>query len=138
MGDVLDTVMEVVVIGGALLVLLAGVGVLRFPDLYARMHAATKASTPAIGLIGLAAAVVLDHGRAQSLLAVAFIFVTAPTAAHFIGRAAYRAEGIEVDLVTRDDLAALVDRPEGTPDRRPGPPAGPGDRTAADDDDPGG
>jgi multicomponent Na+:H+ antiporter subunit G len=101
--------MEVVAIVGAALVLLAGVGVLRFTELYARMHAATKASTIGIGLIGLAGAVTLTDGRAKTLVAVAFVFVTAPSAAHFVGRAAYRAEGIDIDLASRDDLASLVD-----------------------------
>lgn len=103
---------EVLAVAGAVFVLLAGVGALRFPDVYARMHAATKASTLGIALVGLATAVALDDGRAKTLVAVAFIFVTAPTGAHFVGRAAYRAEGIAIDLATRDDLAALIDGPD--------------------------
>ena len=104
-----DTSVGVLSVAGAVFVLLAGVGTLRFPDVYARMHAATKASTLGIALVGLAAAVALDGGRAKTLIAVAFIFVTAPSAAHFVGRAAYRAEGIEIDLAMRDDLASLID-----------------------------
>lgn len=113
-------VMEVLAVIGAALVMLAGVGVLRFQDLYARMHAATKASTLGIALIGLAGAVLLG-GHSKTLVAVAFIFVTAPSAAHFVGRAAYRAEGIDIDLESRDDLADLLDRPESAPppDERP-------------------
>ena len=107
----MDTVVGVLAIAGAVFVLLAGAGVLRFPDVYARMHAATKASTLSVALIGLATAMALDDGRAKTLVAVAFIFVTAPSAAHFVGRAAYRAEGIHIDLATRDDLAALIDGP---------------------------
>lgn len=107
-----DSAMEIVAVIGAALVLLAGIGVLRFPDLYARMHAATKASTIGIGLIGLAGAVTLADGRAKTLVAVAFIFVTAPSVAHFIGRVAYRAEGIDIDLASRDDLATLIDDPD--------------------------
>jgi multicomponent Na+:H+ antiporter subunit G len=106
---VTETAVEVLAIAGAVFVLLAGVGVLRFPDVYARMHAATKASTLGMALIGLATAIALDDGRPKALIAVAFIFVTAPSAAHFVGRAAYRAEGVEIDLATRDDLAALID-----------------------------
>ena len=106
--------MEIVAVVGSALVLLAGAGVLRFPDLYARMHAATKASTLGLGLIGLAGVGLLDDGRAKTLVAVAFIFVTAPSAAHFIGRSAYRAEGIDIDLAERDDLASLIDDPHAT------------------------
>ncbi len=99
-----DTIVGVLAVAGAVLVLLAGVGVVRFADLYARMHAATKASTLGIGLIGIAGALSIDGGAAKILLATAIIFVTAPSAAHFIGRAAYRAEGIELRLDGPDDL----------------------------------
>lgn len=94
---------------GSALVLLAGVGVLRFPDIFARMHAATKASTLGVALIGLTAAATVDGASAKALLAVAFLFITAPSGAHIISRAAYRAEGIDVDLASRDDLRDLVD-----------------------------
>lgn len=101
-------VAELLALIGAALVFLAGIGVLRFPDLYARMHAAAKVSTLGIGFIGLAAALGLDGGHTKSFVAVAFIFITAPSAAHLVARAAYRAEGIEVDLAAGDDLADLV------------------------------
>jgi multicomponent Na+:H+ antiporter subunit G len=105
----MHTAVEILTIAGAVFVLLAGIGTLRFPDVYCRMHAATKASTLGIALVGLAAAIALDDGRPKTIIAVAFIFVTAPSAAHFVGRAAYHAEGIEIDLATRDDLASLID-----------------------------
>lgn len=107
----LETFVELLVLIGAMFVLLAGVGVLRFPDVYARMHAATKASTLGIALIGVAAAVALEGGRAKALAAVAFIFITAPSAAHFVGRTAYMAEGIDIELRGPDDLATVIDEP---------------------------
>lgn len=105
-------VVEVLAVLGSLLVVLAGVGIVRFDDVYARMHAATKASTLGIALIGVAAALALDSGRAKIIIAVAFIFITAPGAAHFVGRAAYWAEGIDIDLDARDDLATMIDGPQ--------------------------
>lgn len=102
----------VLAIAGALLVVLAGVGVMRFGDLYSRMHAATKATALGIALIAIAAAVALDSGRGKLLLAVAFLFITAPASAHFIGRSAYRAERIDIRLDGPDDLATLIDGPE--------------------------
>ena len=104
-----DVIVGSLAIAGALFVLLAGVGVLRLPDLYARMHAATKASTVGIALVGIAGAIAIDGGTAKIVLAVAVIFVTAPSAAHFIGRAAYRAEGVDIRLDGRDDLGDLGD-----------------------------
>ena len=74
-------------LAGAAFVLLAGIGVLRFPDVYARMHAATKATTLGIALIGVAAAIAIEDGRAKTLAAVAFIFITGPCAAHLVSRA---------------------------------------------------
>ena len=104
-----DVIVGSLAIAGALFVLLAGVGVLRFPDLYARMHAATKATTVGIALVGIAGAIAIDGGTAKIVLAVAVIFVTAPSAAHFIGRAAYRAEGVDIRLDGRDDLGDIGD-----------------------------
>lgn len=108
-----DVVVAVLTLVGALFVFLAGVGVIRFGDLYARMHAGTKASTIGIGLIGIGGAVAVDGGAGKTLLAVAIIFVTTPSAAHFIGRSAYRVEGIPLQVDRQDDLAGLLD---GDPD----------------------
>ncbi len=77
---------------GATLALLAGVGVLRMPDVFTRMQASTKASTLGIGclLMGVAlrnpefAFVV----RAASI--AAFVLLTSAVAAHVIARAAAR------------------------------------------------
>lgn len=107
-----DAIVGILSIAGALLVFLAGVGVLRFSDLYARMHAATKATTVGIGLIGIAGAVAIDGGAAKILLAAAFIFITAPSAAHFIGRSAYRVEDIDIHLEGPDDLRSMLDEPD--------------------------
>lgn len=118
MGDVETVVVGAVALAGSLLVLLAGIGVLRFRDVYTRMHAATKVSTLGIALVGLAAAIGLDGGRAKILIAVAFTFVTAPSAAHLVGRAAHRAEGIDIELDVGDELAEVIDAAE--PDGSPG------------------
>jgi multicomponent Na+:H+ antiporter subunit G len=70
---------------------LAALGLLRLPDLYTRMQAATKAGSLGAGLILLATA--LHFGTlgttARALLVAFFVFLTAPVAAHAIGRAAY-------------------------------------------------
>ncbi len=77
---------------GATLALLAGVGVLRMPDVFTRMQASTKAST--LGLQCLLAAVALRNPelsfvvRAASI--AAFMLLTTAVAAHVIARAAAR------------------------------------------------
>lgn len=77
-------------LAGATLALLAGVGVLRMPDVFTRMQASTKASTLGLGflLLGLAiarpeSAIVLRAG----IIAV-FMMLTSAVAAHVIARAA--------------------------------------------------
>jgi multicomponent Na+:H+ antiporter subunit G len=76
---------------GAAFLLLAGVGVLRMPDLFMRMSAATKAATLGIACMLLAVAVHFSGVgiTARALAAIAFFLLTAPVAAHMIGRAAY-------------------------------------------------
>lgn len=76
---------------------LAAVGIVRMPDLYMRMQAATKSATVGVSCLILAAAVRLETVEAitQALLVVAFLFFTVPVASHMIGRAAY-ASGVEL------------------------------------------
>lgn len=77
-------------IGGAF-VLLAAVGLAKFPDVFMRMHATTKAGT--LGIAGLAIAIALHANRLdvtfQAVLIIVFFLLTAPVATHMIGRAAY-------------------------------------------------
>ena len=76
---------------GATFALLAGAGVVRMPDLFTRMQAATKASTLGIGCIILAVAVHFGELgiTTRALATIIFVFLTAPVAAHMIARAAY-------------------------------------------------
>lgn len=88
MNDVVSAVL--IVVGGAFM-LLAGVGVVRMPDLFMRMQAATKAATLGVGCMLLAVAVHFGELTivTRALLVTAFVFLTAPVAAHMIARAAY-------------------------------------------------
>lgn len=77
---------------GTLLLLLAGIGVVRLPDTFLRMSATSKASSLGTGCILLAVAVsAAEIGiTVRAVAAVLFIFLTAPVASHMIGRAAYK------------------------------------------------
>lgn len=81
----------VLLILGASFLLLAAVGIARMPDLFSRMQTAAKAATLGAGCIVLAAALHFgDSGvTVRVLLVTAFLFLTAPIAAHVIARAAY-------------------------------------------------
>jgi multicomponent Na+:H+ antiporter subunit G len=76
---------------GTLFVLLAGVGLVRMPDLYLRISVTTKAATLGIGLILMAVALYFRELAISSrvLAIILFLLLTAPVAAHLIGRASY-------------------------------------------------
>jgi multicomponent Na+:H+ antiporter subunit G len=84
---------EILMVVGALLMLLAAVGLTRLPDVFTRMQAATKASVLGASCTLLAVAVHFrDLGIATRAGAtILFLCLTAPVAAHLIGRAAYSA-----------------------------------------------
>lgn len=92
---------------GTALLLLAGVGVIRMPDLYMRMQTASKASTLGAGCVLLAAAMLCTDGSTsvRGVLAVVFLMMTTPIAAHLIARAGYR-KNVEFSSETKmiDDL----------------------------------
>ncbi len=79
---------------GSLFAFVAALGMLRLPDTVMRMHAATKAGTLGAGLILIAEAFFYaELGiTLRALAAIAFILLTAPVAAHLIGRAAYHSK----------------------------------------------
>jgi multicomponent Na+:H+ antiporter subunit G len=76
---------------GATLVLLAAVGLLRMPDIYTRMQAATKASTLGLGCLLAAAAIALADSSVfiRAISIAAFVMLTSPVSNHVIARAAY-------------------------------------------------
>ncbi|MFZ0611400.1 MAG: monovalent cation/H(+) antiporter subunit G [Desulfobacterales bacterium] len=78
-------------VSGSLFSLVAALGMLRLPDTIMRMHAATKAGTLGAGLILIAEATFYHELgiTLRVLTAIAFLLLTAPVAAHLIGRAAY-------------------------------------------------
>ena len=106
MNAVVDAAAAVLLLAGSVLAVLAGVGLQRFPDVFARIHAATKATTLALVLIvGGAALRIGDAGDASKLALVAVLqFVTAPVAAHMVGRASYRAGTEMSDRTAVDEL----------------------------------
>ncbi|WP_442909379.1 monovalent cation/H(+) antiporter subunit G [Halovenus sp. HT40] len=114
---------ETVRVGGSVLfvalglffTLISTVGVLRLPDVYSRAHTASQADTLGAGfaLAGVALALGWTPTTILTVILLFFIFVTNPTAAHAITRAAHE-EGIEPwttdDDRTDADLAAEAER----------------------------
>ena len=87
----METVSGILFLAGAILGLLAAVGVLRMPDVFTRMQASTKAATLGLGCLLAGLAIQLPEVsvviRAGSI--GAFVMLTTPVAAHVIARAAF-------------------------------------------------
>lgn len=96
---------------GALLMLVAGLGLVRMPDLPTRMHASSKAGT--LGAALVLAAVAVQFGEigvaVRAAMVVLFLFLTAPVASHLIARAGYRS-GIPLSRETVIDELGEVGR----------------------------
>lgn len=113
MGQLIGTIL---MIFGVFFIFIAGIGLLRMPDLYLRMSAVTKASTLGLALILLGTAVYFGQLdiASRATATIIFVFLTAPVSAHMIGRAAYSNgvplwEGTEVD-----ELYGRYDEPNQT------------------------
>ena len=110
--QILDVAALVCLVLAALLSAAAGVGLLRFTDSLSRLHAATKPQI--FGLLLVIAAVALDQRSFGVLLALVPVFVfqglTAPTAAHMVGRAAYRTGQLDSKTILVDELGPAVAR----------------------------
>ncbi|KRA55815.1 monovalent cation/H(+) antiporter subunit G [Devosia sp. Root635] len=80
---------------GALFSLVAAIGVVRLPDLFTRMHAASKAGAVGGGLVLLAVALLcFDVGVAmRAIIGVVFLLLTTPVSAHLLAKASYRTSG---------------------------------------------
>ena len=102
-----EIITAVLLVLGSLFSFVAALGMLRLPDTVIRMHAATKAGTLGAGLILIGEAFFYaELGIALRVLAaIAFLLLTAPVAAHLIGRAAYYSKVKLWDKTWIDQLA---------------------------------
>jgi multicomponent Na+:H+ antiporter subunit G len=105
-----DGLSAVFMVAGALMSLAAAVGLLRFPDLLSRMHAATKPQVLGLFLLLAAMGLQLRTWWVWPVLLVAWIFqlLTVPVSAHMVGRAGYRTKHLHRELLSTDELEAVV------------------------------
>lgn len=86
-----EIIIAVMLVIGAFFMFVAGLGIIRMPDLFMRMSCSTKAGTIGIGvaLLSLALYFADISVAARAMATIAFVFLTAPVSSHRIGRIAY-------------------------------------------------
>lgn len=91
MQTIVNIIAGSLILGGTFFAFVAAVGLWRFPDIYSRMHAASKAGTLGSGLVLLALAVHAGDTATvtRALTAIVFFLLTAPISAHLLAKAAY-------------------------------------------------
>jgi multicomponent Na+:H+ antiporter subunit G len=89
---VADLTVVALVIVGVFFLAVGTIGLLRLPNVYNRMHATSKPTTLGTASIFLAGFVDFGPGGAglTSLVGIVFLFLTVPTGAHMISRAAQK------------------------------------------------
>jgi len=116
---VVDLLASAAMLLGALLMLLGAIGLVRFPDVFSRMHSATKTAT--VGVIGITAAAAFEAGALGGtltlLLVVALLFLSGPLGMSLLARAAYHDPETPMSPNTRR-LQAELPRAESTAARR--------------------
>lgn len=106
METVADVVAVVLVLLGSLLALVAGIGLVRFPDVVSRLHAGTKPQVASVLLIMSGGLIRLFGEPAMWMLLLGGLlqFLTVPVSAHMISRIAYRRRHVRRDLLVVDDV----------------------------------
>ncbi len=110
MNTFLDVLTAVCLVLGALMSLAAAIGLLRFPDLLSRMHAATKPQVLGLLLMLAALGIQMRSWALLPILLIAWLFqlLTVPVSAHMVGRAGYRTKHRRPELLSVDELDEIV------------------------------
>lgn len=110
---------EIVKYAAVILILISSVisvisafGMIRFPDVYTRIHAATKSTTLAVLLTLIGVFIYFWAGESfisvRIILGILFVFLTAPVAGHLIIRAAYRSKVKLAESSIEDELKDVL------------------------------
>ncbi len=118
-----ELIIAACLLAGGFFLFVAGLGILRLPDVLIRMHASTKAGTLGVGLVFSAAALYFRNTAETAIagLTIIFLLVTAPVAAHAIARAAYRMNVPLSDRTHLDEWKGKYGRAKADPNNETDP-----------------
>ena len=91
MNQLVEWIVALILMISSCFIMISGIGLVRLPDLFMRLHAPTKASTLGMGSLLLASMLfAAQHGRfgLAELLITLFSFITAPVSANLLAQAA--------------------------------------------------
>ncbi len=112
MNEILDILGAALLFLGSLFCLAAAVGVVRFPDVLTRLHAATKPQVFGLVLVltGVALTLRTWHVAALAVLTIALQILTAPVSGHMLARTVYRTDQWDDQHATIDELGDDLER----------------------------
>ena len=115
----LELIGAILILIGGIISVLSAVGMIRFPDIYSRAHAATKTTTLAVLLALTGVFIYLWLSEAfisvRLILGIIFVFLTAPVSGHLILRASYRSGVKMTDRTAEDELKDYFDNGDSPP-----------------------
>lgn len=104
----------ILILIGSIVSVISAIGIIRFPDIYTRAHAATKTTTLAVLVALVGAFLYLWFSEAfisvRLILGIIFVFLTAPVSGHLILRASYRSGVKMSESTTEDELKDYLDK----------------------------
>lgn len=114
--EISEFIAALLILIGSILSVISAYGIIRFPDVYSRAHAATKSSTLAVllTLTGAFLYFLFTDGTVsvRLILGIIFVYITSPTAGHLIVRAAYKSNVKMTDTTVVDELQEYYDQQE--------------------------
>src|SRR5690606_41010111 len=92
MATVIEWMLAIFILLGAIFALIGSIGLERLPDFYMRLHGPTKATTLGVGGMLIGSLIYFTANNpgvsVKELLITLFLFITAPVSAHLVSKAA--------------------------------------------------
>lgn len=106
--EIIKLVAALIILFSSIISVVSAIGIIRFPDIYSRAHAATKTTTLAvlITLTGTFIYILVNESymSIRLILGIIFVFLTAPVSGHLVLRSAYRANVKMSPTTAHDEL----------------------------------
>jgi len=115
--ETIELIAALIILFSSIISVISAIGIIRFPDIYSRAHAATKTTTLAV-LITLSGTFIFilfneSYMSVRIILGIVFVFLTAPVSGHLVLRSAYRAHVKMSPTTAHDELSKVLHKEKG-------------------------